>query len=250
MKLAALTISAGLVLAGDPSIAAKRTITWDDEMCSNSLEFDDTKYDETTLRNTIGLLFGMTPPVEAPSVEGVFKPEDVAKLDLDRLQAACTDALARAQGTAFLALPEIKTYWATKVDEIRDMCVFQVAKVRAYRDPGALREYTPAMACSRYVDALEGKTDLAQIWRNTIAESCRQNADPARCTSSNLADGSRPNGQEWIRLYVMEFGWNNCAVKYLKVNTAKTEGQRTALQQRFKRLFKIKKQGCDEGAAD
>jgi hypothetical protein len=250
MKLAALTISAGLVLAGDPSIAAKRTITWDDEMCSNSLEFDDTKYDETALRNTVGLLFG-TAPVEAPPIESVFKLEDVAKLDPDRLQAACTDALARTEQARFLALPELKAYWASKVEAIRDQCAFEIAKVRAYREQAAaLREYRPAAACSRYVDALEGKVDLAQTWRDTIAENCRKNADPSGCSRRNLANGSGPNGPEWIRIYVMEFGWNNCAVKYLKINTVKTEGLRTTLQQRFKRLFKIKKQGCDEGAAD
>jgi hypothetical protein len=49
-----------------------------------------------------------------------------------------------------------------------------------------------------------------------------------------------------MRLYVLEFGWNNCAVRYLKVNnSAKAQAMRTALQQRFKRLFKIKKQNCD-----
>jgi hypothetical protein len=120
-------------------------------------------------------------------------------------------------------------------------------KIRAHREPGALREYKPAAACSRYVDALEGKTDLAQTWRNTITESCRNNADPKACASRNLADGNGPNGTQWMRLYVLSYGWNNCAVPYLKVNTAKTEGARSALQQRFKRLFKVKKQNCDEG---
>jgi hypothetical protein len=247
MKPAVFAVSASLLLACDPSIAAKRTITWDDEMCSNSLEFDDTKYDETTLRNTVGLLFS-TPPVETPPIEGVLKPEDIATLDLGRVQATCTDALARADRVPFLALPGLKAYWVNKIDEIRDVCAFDVAKIRAYQDPSALREYRPAAACSRFVDALEGKVDLVQTWRNTVAESCRSNADRNRCISSSLANGNGPNGRDWIRLYVIEFGWSNCAVKFLKINTAKTEGMRTALQQRFKRLFKVKKQGCDEGA--
>jgi hypothetical protein len=213
-------------------------------MCSNSLEFDDAKYDETALRNTIGLLFSAA-PVETPPADPVFKPEDIEKLDLDRFKAACTNALARAAQVPFIALPELKAYWATKVDEIRDSCAFEIAKIRAHREPGALREYKPAAACSRFVDALEGKTDLAQTWRTTIAESCRKNADPKTCTSSNLAKGSGPQGTEWMRLYVLDFGWNNCAVNYLKVNAAKTEPLRSALQQRFKRLFKIKRANCD-----
>jgi hypothetical protein len=246
MRLAAFTVSAALLLPCAVSTAAQRTIAWDDEMCANTVEFDDAKYDETTLRNTIGLLFWMA-PVEAPAPETVFKPEDVAKLDLDRFKAACADALARADQVPFIALPDVKAYWATKVDEIRDSCAFEIAKVRAHRgEPGALRDYTPAAACSRYVDALEGKADLVQTWRNTITESCRKNADPKSCTSNNLASGNGPKGAEWMRLYVLEYGWNNCAVKYLKVNNAaKAQTMRTALQQRFKRLFKIKKQNCD-----
>ena len=245
MRPVAFALSAALLLPCDPSAAAQRTLSWEDEMCSNSLEYDDVKYDEVALRNTIGLLFS-TAPVETPSADLVFKPEDIAKLDLDRFKAACADALARAAQVTFIALPELKAYWATKVDEIRDSCAFEFAKIRAHREPGALRDYKPAAACSRFVDALEGKTDLAQTWRGTITESCRNNADPKTCTSSNLAKGTGANGAEWMRLYVLDFGWNNCAVKYLKVNTAKTEGMRSALQQRFKRLFKIKRASCDD----
>jgi hypothetical protein len=220
-------------------------MSWDDEMCSNSLEFDDAKYDETALRNTIGLLFSVA-PVETPSADPVFKPEDIDKLDLDRFKAACADAIARADQVQFLTLPELKAYWATKAAEIRDSCAFEIAKIRGYREPSALREYQPAAACSRFVDALESKTDIRQVWRNTITESCRKNADPKTCTSSNLAKGTGANGAEWMRLYVLDFGWNNCAVNYLKVNTAKSEDVRSALQQRFKRLFKIKRANCDD----
>src|SRR5262245_54024586 len=93
----------------------------------------------------------------------------------------------------------------------------------------------------RYVDALEGKTDIVQIWRDTITESCRRNLDPAKCASGNLAYGSRSNAMEWIRLYVYSFGWNNCANKFMKVNVTKNEPVRSELERRFKRLFKTKR---------
>src|SRR5262245_9249391 len=95
MRPVALALSAALLLACDPSSAAKRTMSWEDEMCSNSLEFDDAKYDEAALRNTIGLPFAAA-PVETPSADPVFNPEDIAKLDLDRFKAACAEALTRA----------------------------------------------------------------------------------------------------------------------------------------------------------
>src|SRR5262245_64689890 len=121
MRLATLATSALLLLPCDPSAAAKRTITWEDEACSYRAEFDDKKYDETALRNTIGLVFS-NPPVEAPTAEPVFKPEDVAKLDLDRFRAACADALARAADVRLISLPGLDAYWAATVDKIRDRC--------------------------------------------------------------------------------------------------------------------------------
>ena len=187
MRIAALATVSALLLACEPSAAAKRTITWEDEMCVNTIEFDDAKYQETALRNTIGLLFS-APPVETPSVEPVFKPEDVAKLDLDRFSAACADALARVDQVPFLPLPDLKAYWASKVDEIRDRCAFEIAKIRAHREPSALRDYKPAAACSRYVDA----------WR-ARPTSFRSGATPSPKAAATMPTRRRAPAETWPR---------------------------------------------------
>jgi hypothetical protein len=249
MRSIALVATAALLFACEGVEAAKRTIAWEDEMCSNTLEFDDSKHDETALRNTIALLFG-EPPVVAPSVAPVLAPDDVTKVDRESFDAACADALARAPKVRFVALPKLEAFWAARIDEIRDSCAFESAKMSAYREPSALRLYQPAAAaCARFVDALEGKTDLGETWRTTIVESCRRNADPKACTSRNLTQGNGPRGPEWMRLYVLSFGWNNCAVRFLKVNVNAPgkEQTRMALQQQFERLFKIKKKHCEGG---
>ena len=240
MRLAISAVGLMLLLLCDPSAAAKRTIEWEDLLgCANTVEFDDTKYDEMALRNTIDVLFNVPP---FPSVEYVAKPEDIAKLDLERLKSECTDTLARAEGLTLISLSGLKDYWSTKIEQLRDACAYGAIEIRGYTDPSALREYRPAAAsCSRYVDALEGKTDIVPVWRETIAESCRRNIDPSKCVSGNLAKGSGPNAAEWIRLFVHSFGWNNCANKFMKVNTSKDEPVRSELERRFKRLFKTKR---------
>jgi hypothetical protein len=50
-----------------------------------------------------------------------------------------------------------------------------------------------------------------------------------------------------MRLYVLSFGWNNCATRFLKVNAPGREQARMALQQQFERQFKIKKKHCEGG---
>jgi hypothetical protein len=238
MRFATLAIFAALLLTCDPSAAARRTITWEDVMtCVNTVEFDDAKYQETAVRNTIEVIFD--PPI-LPVVH-VPKPEDMAKLDLDQFKTECTNAVTRAEGLRLISLPGLQDYWAAKVEQMRDACAYGIIEIRGFSDPAALREYQPAAtSCSRYVDALEGKTDIVQVWRDTITESCRRNLDPARCASNSLAEGNGPNGAEWIRLYVYGFGWNNCANKFRveNINYEKSESMRSELEKRFKRLFK------------
>jgi hypothetical protein len=240
MRIAALASASALLLASDPSAAAKRMITWKDVMeCRNTVEFDDTKHDKAALRNTIEVIFEGAPLM--PLVH-VSKPEDIATLDLDRFKTECANTISRAEDLSLILLPGLKDYWTAKVEQIRDACAYGALRIRGFRDPAALREYQPAAAaCSRYVEALEGKTDIVQLWRDTIAETCRKNVDPARCASSNLANGSRSNGSEWIRLYVYSFGWNNCANKFRKANVSRDEPVRSELEQRFKRLFKTRR---------
>jgi len=240
MRIAAFATMSALLLPCDPSAAAKRIIAWKDVMeCANTVEFDDRKHDEAALRNTIEVIFEDAPLLP---VLHVTKPEDIATLDLDRFKAECATTIARAEGLSLIALPGLKEYWTARVEQLRDACAFGTIRIRGFSDPAALREYQPAeAACSRYVDALEGKTDIVQIWRDTITESCRRNLDPAKCASGNLAYGSRSNAMEWIRLYVYSFGWNNCANKFRKVNVTKNEPVRSELERRFKRLFKTKR---------
>jgi len=51
---------AALVVAsvGQPSLAAEKTLSWDDSVCRYRLHFDPTKISEVSLWNTIHLIFG------------------------------------------------------------------------------------------------------------------------------------------------------------------------------------------------
>src|SRR5262249_40916075 len=142
-----------------------------------------------------------------------------ARTDLEELQSECLMLREVGKGIKFLRLPGIEQLRASLLDDTEDACAFADAKIRALKDPAALREYKPAAeACSAYIDALEGKTDLEQTWRETVQESCKRNADPAACVSRRADEAQKPDGKERKRLFVLGFGWNNCAVRFMRSN--------------------------------
>src|SRR5262245_15130497 len=120
MRTVAFATILALLLQCGPSAAARRTTTWKDAIiptCAYTVAFDDANYQETAVRNSMDVLFGF---FFFPFADGPTKPEDIAKLDLDRYQAQCTDALARAERLSLVSLPGFKNYWAGKVEQIRD----------------------------------------------------------------------------------------------------------------------------------
>ena len=130
-----------------------------------------------------------------------------------------------------------------------DACLLGGVKLRGYADPSVLRRYRRASPhCDAFVDALEGKTDLTALWRATIRKNCADNASPAACRQRNEVQGNGPDGETWKRIYLMGFGWGNCAVNHTTFNTE--EGERSTAQRErlFKALVKTYrvKESCEE----
>lgn len=226
--------------------AGRKTLTWQDDTCTNTVAFDPAKVDETRLRNTVRILFGR----EDFEIELDVWPQDpqaVAKLDPNRLAERCETRIDAAERLQFLPLKGIEEHRRALVATMKDFCEFQTTKIRGFRNASALRDYQPAAACSRFVDALEGKTDTVTVFRQTVAQNCQQNASPSQCTSRGLADLGKPDGIDWARLYLLDFAWNNCAINYNRTNVDRDsiEQQRRALTAQFRREFRVVKSKCD-----
>ena len=226
--------------------AAKKTISWSDELCENSFAFDPGKVDEQRVKNTVHLLFGPA-DFEAPFVQGPFTPQAIATLDLDGTTRMCKNALDLAGRLDFVPLGGIEEFRRARIAEIKDTCEFDSVRIRGFREPSVLREYEPAAACSGFVDALEGKKDLLAAFRETLDQNCAGNVSPAQCVEAQLAKTRKADGLEWARLYLMTFGWSNCAVKYNQRNieAKKLEQMRLDLEGKFRRAFKVVEKHCD-----
>lgn len=239
------TIALTLVLAlGGAAFAAQ--IRWDDEACSNTVNFDAKKVDRSALKGTIDLLYS-----EQPFVSGeMFQtPEDVARIDIGKLQQECTAIADRRRNYKVLPLPGIEDYRTHLIEDVRDSCELEVVTRRAIKDGAALREYKPAaQACVQYIDGLDGKADFERLWNRTVQDSCANNASPAACRARAVADGEKPEGALRKRLHVLTFGWTNCAVLQMHVNAQQTkrEAMRDGLLKKLKRQFKIASK-CQEG---
>src|SRR5262249_54080773 len=192
------------------------------------------------------LLFG-PPDFQAPLVSPPFNPQSIPRLDLDRTGQQCRNALDEANRLVFIPLKGIEDYRHAKIAEINDTCEFETVLIRGFRDPSALREYQPAAACSHFIDALEGKTDILTVFRETLEQSCSRNASPAWCVGQQLSNSQKADGMEWVRLHLMTFGWYNCANKLASRNAdgKKLEQMRVELEGQFRRVFKVTKDKCD-----
>jgi hypothetical protein len=225
--------------------AAEKTLSWGHEACDYSVTFDPGKYDEARLRNTAHLLYG-PPDFKAPSVGLPFNPQSIARLNLEHTQRECRSALDVASRLEFIALPGIDDYRRALMDEIKDTCEFETTEIRGFQKPSALRDYQPAAVCSPFVDALEGKRDIMAAFRQTVSQRC-SGADQAECIERENARAQKDDGNDWVRLYLVKFGWNSCASQFTRrnVDSRKLELMRAGLEEQFQQTFKITKNRCE-----
>ncbi|NPU68725.1 hypothetical protein HL667_27240 [Bradyrhizobium sp. 83012] len=226
--------------------AAERTMSWDNG-CRFTVRYDPAKHDETRLRNTVRLLFGPS-DFDSPGTLPAFDPKAVAALDADKIDRACKATLDAAARLEFIALSGVDDYRRAKMAELKDSCDFDLAHTRGFKTPSALRDYQPAAACARFVDAIEGKTDLQQMFRQTVDKGCANNASPKACVARYAAEAQMADGAERMRIYLVNFGWSNCAINYNLRNTGekKMEAMRSALETQFRKMFKVKQDKCEE----
>ncbi|MFG1407561.1 hypothetical protein V5F80_15905 [Xanthobacter sp. VTT E-85239] len=227
--------------------AAQKSVSFADGACSGRVWFDPAKTDEKGLRDTLALVYDYTLSA-APSPSFPNKPADMGRVNAAAYAAKCARIEAAAAALKPLDLPGAQDFHAKVKAAVADFCSFNIAKLKAFTTPAALRDFTPApAACGVYVDALEGKGDLSAVWRESIAASCTKNVNPQACAARELRHAAVPDSAGWMRLYLITHAWNNCAVPTLKVNDPAGEAARAVLIQSLAEAFPRQKLEC-EGA--
>jgi hypothetical protein len=177
-----------------------------------------------------------------------FDPQEPTYYVPERLAERCKKTIDAAERLQFLRMNGIEEHRRANLAQMRDICEFETVRMRDWRNPSVLREYRPAAACSTFIDALEGKTDVMALHWQTLKRDCQQNASPDSCIDDGLAKIQKPDGMDWARLYLMTFGWNKCATKYVSRNADRDrlEEQRRSLELQFRRMFRVVKSRCED----
>jgi hypothetical protein len=219
-------------------------------ICQNTLRFDPAKYSEASLWDTIHLIFGR--PDLNPLFLAGFEPEDYLNFDFDKLNADCANAIGKANKLTLLPLNGIEDYLRSSVDVVKDLCEFDRIKMQGFSTPSILRDYAPAAACTPFIDALEGKP-VAQETALSVCRSRIQSTYGSAILGRLLASCVQNILFRGPRIALLD-EWNNCAVKYMKMNQATEERvviqMRDELEKQFRRLFNVKTGKCTPEGQD
>jgi len=221
-------------LAAEAANAQMKTFTWVEGMCDGTLRYDPKKLDVRALKATTEML---SSDAAFPLPPQIATPADVAKIDLASFERECAVELDKLRQTT-LPIDGIEEYRALRVRHVQDACAFGLALLRGYSDPKALRTYTPASPlCDRFVDAIEGKSDLDSAWKRAVDKGCADNMSPQRCKARYEAEAARPDGAAYKRLYLTKYDWSNCAINSVAYNTDAGTTARKALQAKLSKTF-------------
>jgi hypothetical protein len=247
-KLAVVLALPALLAFGGAAPAADDTVSWWHDGCGYSASFDATQHDGAQVRNTVHLLYG-PPDFKAPSAGLPFNPKSVARINLDHVAQECRSAQDVAGRLEFLPLNGIEEYRLALMEEIKDTCAFEIAGIRGFKDPSALRDYQPAAACTPFADALEGKRDMMETFRQFLDHHCA-GADQAACVEREMTRAQKEDGGDWMRLYLVKYGWSQCASEFTsrQADGRKLEQMRAGLADQFQHAFKVSRHSCEAAA--
>jgi hypothetical protein len=153
---------------------SQKILVFGDGACSYRLRFDPRKESEISLGNTARLLF-IPEDFHAPVVVWSDEEDAYTGFDFDEYRQRCTNAVRRLNEAPFVPLSGFEPYRRSLTDQVKDACEFQVIKMRGFSVPAALREYERASTCTRFIDALEGRTDTMTFFREFVDEYCKKN---------------------------------------------------------------------------
>lgn len=244
-RLAIVVLAAVVLLFGKGAFAAQ--VEWTDPIsCNYKIRFDPKKYDATRVLNTADFIFATRriPHFPSPQTHMPYEASGV-----DAYTRACSQHADLLTSLPLVDLPGLQSYRDLQLEQLTDWCDFGAALIRGHLgDIAALRTFEPSGPhCSKYADALEGKTDIRLVWRELVVSHCQKNSKPEECRARFFSAEGQPDEAERIRTDVLTYGWQNCSTRYLKTGNAVSE-KAALLQARlvdtFRKRFRMMRAPC------
>lgn len=213
--------------------------TWETESCTFSGRYNPRLYSKEQLDNVRQLLYGSAMVFTGASVH---RPEDIAKLSLDTLNAEYARAITRYRNMRVVPRPMWLKLKKQAIREIEDDYQAHKLYVQAFANPAILLAVAPD-DCQQYVRGLATQDDSLTMrnWRDFVDEQKRRNGSSEPYTARYNQEGITPELLLYAKIDLLTYGWWNC------VNNSIRRVQPTDdLHQQFTRLFANVTSECDD----
>jgi len=184
------------------------TFSWESEMCTYTGRYDTRKYTARQLTDTQDLLRGGLLSTSAT----VFRPEDIAKLSVDTLEAEYTKVLAHVKGLQPVPGAPWRELKRRKIQELNDQYRATRLTILGYTNPSLLVNSTYPAACKTYVRGLAANNDSMIIasWQQLVREQQKNNSIPESLQERFEQEATASNWHEYAQVALIGFGWWNC----------------------------------------
>lgn len=231
-----------VAFAAGSAAAQQKVFKWSDELCDYQGTYNSRKFSATQLKDTAKLFsYKGLPLTKTPTV---FHPDDLDRLDLEGLNKEYAAILSELGSLDIVPVPYWQEQRRLKIAELKQVYELSNVSIRGYTDPHVLNELSGSAACKTKFAAplIAGGDTLINVWRNLNVERRENNADPASRRREFERELASADAIKFARVYVMAFGWWNCAnenIKYIDYDGTQ--------EREFRKLFvRVKTVKCDE----
>ena len=236
--LAAATAQAPAVAPQAP-VETLTSYTWETESCTFSGRYNPRLYSKEQLDNVRRLLYGSAMVFANASVH---RPDDIAALSLDTLNAEYARTVARYRNMRVVPQPVWLKLKKQAIQEIEDDYQAHKLYVQAFTNPTVLLAASSA-DCQKYIQGLATQNDSLTMsnWREFVVEQKRRNGSSEPYTERYNQVGITPDQLLYAKIDLLTYGWWNC------VNNSIRRVQPTdEMHEQFNQLFANVTSECDD----
>lgn len=230
-------------LRSNPAPRDTATFSWYTMNCLHTGKYNSKTYSDTILRNTYELWFTYS-AIMLQTDGCVFKPEDINRLDLQKLTNEYIEKKARLEHSEIVNTP----YWISlkkqRQQELDAEYELKKTTLKAYTDPSSLQTAAYAKFCPEVVRILTSAdtTMLLSYWRGFAEKQKLNNGFPEKYMQRFYEKYNSPKRLEYARVDLITFGLSNC----INVHIISKKNQDKKMEKEFNKLFSDIKSECDE----
>lgn len=232
-----------LILLHTISFSQNTTFMWTTELCEYEGTYNAKIYSDTQLQNTYKLWFSEYFRIYTPY--HVWYPHHIENLNVDTLDNEYVKKSEELKLLDIAITPYWELYRKRKLKDLEEEYKLGRITLLGYKTPETLRQYTVADSCiNQFVDALiVGGHKLLDTWRQIHQQKLINNSSPEKLSAKFNEQFNSTEKYKYAQVDVMNFGWWNCAIKYMDYSVVSDPKG----LENFEKLFtKIKTIQCDE----